>query len=108
MVGCSSSTTTMAAGNVPATFSSFKTCDSRLGFAKSIDFVRVSDLKSMNSARTKVSIIRCSNPGQDIAELQAASEGSPLLGMHAFIASILLLTCFMDFFFLGVVFIFDF
>ncbi|KAJ1409201.1 Dihydropteroate synthase-like [Sesbania bispinosa] len=68
-----------SAGTVPASFSSIKTCDSSLGFAKSMDFVRVSDLKRMKSARTKVSIIRNSNPGQDIAELQPASPGSPLL-----------------------------
>ncbi|KAH1219006.1 4-hydroxy-3-methylbut-2-en-1-yl diphosphate synthase (ferredoxin), chloroplastic [Glycine max] len=65
---------------VPTTFSTLKTWDSSLGFAKSIDFVRVSDMKSMkSSARKRVSIIRNSNPGQDIAELQPASPGSPLL-----------------------------
>ncbi|XP_073222600.1 4-hydroxy-3-methylbut-2-en-1-yl diphosphate synthase (ferredoxin), chloroplastic [Cicer arietinum] len=69
----------MAAGTVPASFSSFRKRDSGLGFGKSIDFVRVSDLKRMNSARTKVSIIRNSNSGQDIAELQPASKGSQLL-----------------------------
>lgn len=71
----------MATGAVPASFTNVKTWNSNLGFAKSIDFVRVADLKSIKSARTKVSIIRNSNPGQDIAELQPASEGSPLLGM---------------------------
>ncbi|XP_057454741.1 4-hydroxy-3-methylbut-2-en-1-yl diphosphate synthase (ferredoxin), chloroplastic isoform X2 [Lotus japonicus] len=69
----------MATGAVPASFTNVKTWNSNLGFAKSIDFVRVADLKSIKSARTKVSIIRNSNPGQDIAELQPASEGSPLL-----------------------------
>ena len=72
----------MAAGTVPATFSSLRTCDSGLGFGKSIDFVRVSDLKTMKSVRRKVSIIRNSNPSQDIAELQPASKGSQLLGMN--------------------------
>jgi (E)-4-hydroxy-3-methylbut-2-enyl-diphosphate synthase len=43
--------------------------------------VRVSDLKRMSSVRRKVSIIRNSNPSQDIAELQPASKGSQLLGM---------------------------
>jgi hypothetical protein len=72
----------MAAGTVPATFSSLRTCDSGLGFGKSVDFVRVSDLKTMKSVRRKVSIIRNSNPSQDIAELQPASKGSQLLGMN--------------------------
>jgi len=81
----------MASGTVPTSFSSLKTWDSNLGFAKSIDFVRVSDLKSMKSSRKKVSIIRNSNPGQDIVELQPASPGSPLLGMNAFLASHILL-----------------
>ncbi|PNY05142.1 4-hydroxy-3-methylbut-2-en-1-yl diphosphate synthase chloroplastic-like [Trifolium pratense] len=69
----------MAAGTVPATFTSLRTCDSGLGFGKSIDFVRVSDLRRMKSVRRKVSIIRNSNPSQDIAELQPASKGSQLL-----------------------------
>ena len=80
---CASEMATGAA--VPTTFSTLKTWDSSLGFAKNIDFVRVSDMKSMkSSARKRVSIIRNSNPGQDIAELQPASPGSPLLGMIAF------------------------
>ncbi|XP_027343597.1 4-hydroxy-3-methylbut-2-en-1-yl diphosphate synthase (ferredoxin), chloroplastic isoform X2 [Abrus precatorius] len=70
----------MAAGTMPSSFSTLKTWDSNLGFAKSLDFVRVSDLKRMKSARTtRVSVIKNSNPGQDIAELQSASPGSPLL-----------------------------
>ncbi|WVY99351.1 hypothetical protein V8G54_025421 [Vigna mungo] len=69
----------MASGTVPTSFSSLKTWDSSLGFAKNVDFVRVSDLKSMKAARKRVSIIRNSNPGQDIVELQPASPGSPLL-----------------------------
>jgi hypothetical protein len=73
----------MAAGTIPASFISLRRCDSGLGFGKSIDFVRVSDLKRMNSARRKVSVIRSSNPSQDIAKLQPASKGSQLLGMNA-------------------------
>ncbi|GAU15638.1 hypothetical protein TSUD_108970 [Trifolium subterraneum] len=69
----------MAAGTVPASFTSFRRCDSGLGFGKSIDFVRVSDLKRMKSVRRKVSVIKNSNPSQDIAELQPASKGSQLL-----------------------------
>jgi (E)-4-hydroxy-3-methylbut-2-enyl-diphosphate synthase len=72
----------MAAGTIPASFISLRRCDSGLGFGKNIYFVRVSDLKRMNSARRKVSIIRSSNPSQDIAELQPASKGSQLLGMN--------------------------
>jgi len=81
----------MASGTVPTSFSSLKTWDSNLGFAKNVDFVRVSDLKSMKAAKKRVSIIRNSNPGQDIVELQPASPGSPLLGMHAYLASHILL-----------------
>ncbi|KAK7402132.1 hypothetical protein VNO78_14152 [Psophocarpus tetragonolobus] len=74
-----SSSPGMATGAVPTSISNLKTWDSSLGFAKSMDFVRVCDLKSMKSARKRVSIIRNSNPGQDIVELQHASPGSPLL-----------------------------
>ena len=72
----------MATGAVPPSFSSLKSKDSSLGFVKSLDFVRVSDLKRIKSGRTKVSVIRNSNPGQDIVELQPASQGSPLLGIY--------------------------
>ncbi|KAL6199935.1 hypothetical protein ACLB2K_029717 [Fragaria x ananassa] len=44
-----------------------------------MDFGRVSDLKRFKSGRTRISVIRNSNPGSDIAELKPASEGSPLL-----------------------------
>jgi (E)-4-hydroxy-3-methylbut-2-enyl-diphosphate synthase len=37
-------------------------------------------LKRFKSGRTRISVIRNSNPGSDIAELKPASEGSPLLG----------------------------
>lgn len=71
----------MATGAVPASFSTLKSRDSSFGFVKSLDFVRVSDLKRIKSGRTKVSVIRNSNPRQDIVELQPASDGSPLLGI---------------------------
>ncbi|WCJ41030.1 4-hydroxy-3-methylbut-2-en-1-yl diphosphate synthase (flavodoxin) [Euphorbia peplus] len=69
----------MATGTVPASFTGLKTRDSTLGFAKSLDFVRVSDLKRIKSGRKKISMIRNSNPGPEIIQLQPASEGSPLL-----------------------------
>ncbi|KAA8550404.1 hypothetical protein F0562_002088 [Nyssa sinensis] len=69
----------MATGAVPASFTGLKSRDHGLGFAKSMDFVRVSDLQRVKFRRTKVSVIRNSNPGSEIAELQPASEGSPLL-----------------------------
>lgn len=70
----------MSTGAVPASFTGLKGRDTTLGFAKSMDFVRVSDLKRFKSGRTRISVIRNSNPGSDIAELKPASEGSPLLG----------------------------
>ncbi|RXI04571.1 hypothetical protein DVH24_038845 [Malus domestica] len=69
----------MATGAVPASFTGLKSRDSSFGFAKSMDFARVSDLKRFKSGRTRISVIRNSNPGSDIAELKPASEGSPLL-----------------------------
>ncbi|CAB4313082.1 unnamed protein product [Prunus armeniaca] len=69
----------MATGTVPASFTGLKGRDSSIGFAKSMDFVRVCDLKRFKSGRTRISVIRNSNPGSDIAELKPASEGSPLL-----------------------------
>lgn len=72
----------MATGTVPASFSALKCRDSCLGFGASMDFVRVSDLKRVKSGRAKFPVIRnSSGPGRDIAELQPASEGSPLLGI---------------------------
>lgn len=71
----------MATGAVPASFTGLKTRDSSLGFGKSMDFVRVCDLKRIKSGRKKISIIRNSNPGPEMVELQPASEGSPLLGI---------------------------
>ncbi|EFH55551.1 hypothetical protein ARALYDRAFT_902101 [Arabidopsis lyrata subsp. lyrata] len=52
---------------------------SKLGFGKSMNLVRICDLTSLRSARRRVSVIRNSNQGSDLAELQPASEGSPLL-----------------------------
>ncbi|XP_028808018.1 4-hydroxy-3-methylbut-2-en-1-yl diphosphate synthase (ferredoxin), chloroplastic isoform X1 [Neltuma alba] len=69
----------MATGVAPTSFSTLKGRDSSLGFAKGMDFARISDLKIMKSGRTKVSVIRNSNPGQDIAELQSASPGTRLI-----------------------------
>ncbi|XP_065865676.1 4-hydroxy-3-methylbut-2-en-1-yl diphosphate synthase (ferredoxin), chloroplastic [Euphorbia lathyris] len=69
----------MATGAVPASFTGLKTRESTLGFGKSLDFVRVCDLKRIKSGRKKISMIRNSNPGPEMIELQPASEGSPLL-----------------------------
>ena len=70
----------MATGAVPASFTGLKGRETRLGFTKSMDFVKLSDLKRFSSSRTRISVIRNSNPGSDIAEMKPASEGSPLLG----------------------------
>ncbi|OIW03931.1 hypothetical protein TanjilG_30207 [Lupinus angustifolius] len=65
---------------VPSLFSTINTRDSNYGFAKSMDFVRVCDLKRVKYGKTKVLVIRnSSNPAQDIAQLQPASQGSTLL-----------------------------
>ncbi|KAB1226377.1 4-hydroxy-3-methylbut-2-en-1-yl diphosphate synthase, chloroplastic [Morella rubra] len=69
----------MATGTVPASFTGLKSRDSSLGFTKSMDFIRVSNMKRIKAGRRKLSVIRNSNPSSDIAQLQAASEGSPLL-----------------------------
>lgn len=71
----------MATGAVPAYLTCLKGRDQSLGFTRSIDFVRISDMKRVKTGRRKVLVICNSNPGSDIAELQAASEGSPLLGI---------------------------
>ncbi|KAL1361595.1 hypothetical protein HN51_009944 [Arachis hypogaea] len=73
---------TTATGVLPPSFPSLKTKDdhSGLGSVKSLDFVRLSDLKRMKSRRTKISVIRnSSSSGQDIVDLQQSSQGSPLL-----------------------------
>nr|GEV70807.1 4-hydroxy-3-methylbut-2-en-1-yl diphosphate synthase (ferredoxin), chloroplastic [Tanacetum cinerariifolium]GEV70808.1 4-hydroxy-3-methylbut-2-en-1-yl diphosphate synthase (ferredoxin), chloroplastic [Tanacetum cinerariifolium] len=69
----------MATGAAPASLMGLKTMDNGLGFAKTSDFVKVSDVKRVKFHRTKISVIKNSNPGSDIAELRPASEGSPLL-----------------------------
>nr|ADX06907.1 1-hydroxy-2-methyl-2-(E)-butenyl-4-diphosphate synthase [Rauvolfia verticillata] len=69
----------MATGTVPASFTGLKSGENGLGFAKSIDFVRVSDLRRVKFLRAKVSVIKNSNPGPETLELQPASEGSQLL-----------------------------
>ncbi|KAK3018798.1 hypothetical protein RJ639_005036 [Escallonia herrerae] len=69
----------MATGAAPASFTGLKRKDNGLGFSKSMGFVRVCNLQRVKFHRTKVSVIRNSNPGSDIAELRPASEGSLLL-----------------------------
>lgn len=71
----------MATGFAPTSISTLKGRNSGLGFSKSMDFARISDLKVMKSGRKKVLVIQNSNPGQDIAELQSASPGTPLIGI---------------------------
>lgn len=69
----------MATGAVPATFSGLKTREPSLGFARSMDFVRVSDLQRLKSLGKKVSVIRNSKSSSEVAERQPTSEGSPLI-----------------------------
>ncbi|KAF5751539.1 4-hydroxy-3-methylbut-2-en-1-yl diphosphate synthase [Tripterygium wilfordii] len=69
----------MATGTVPASFSGLKSGDSSLGFAKRMDFIKIVDLKRIKSGRKKISAIRNSQSAPEIAEMQPASEGSPLL-----------------------------
>ncbi|AED97355.1 4-hydroxy-3-methylbut-2-enyl diphosphate synthase [Arabidopsis thaliana] len=69
----------MATGVLPAPVSGIKIPDSKVGFGKSMNLVRICDVRSLRSARRRVSVIRNSNQGSDLAELQPASEGSPLL-----------------------------
>lgn len=74
----------MATGAVPASFTGLKSRDHcGLGFGKSSDFVRVSDLQRVKFGRSKVAVIRNSNnPSSETVELKPASEGSPLLGIY--------------------------
>lgn len=69
-----------SAGTLPTHLSGLKGGNVNLGFSKRLESVKVFDLKSAKSRGRKVLIIRNSNPGSDIAELQPASEGSSLLG----------------------------
>lgn len=73
----------MATGTVPTSFTGLKNKDHGLGFSKSMDFVKICDLQRVKFSRTKVSVnvITNSSSGSEIAELQPASEGSPLLGI---------------------------
>lgn len=79
----------MASGTMPASFPGLKTRDPGFGFAKSVDFVKVSDMRRSMPGRRRAFVVRNSNSGSDIAELQPASEGSPLLGIHCFYHSML-------------------
>nr|TKR85774.1 hypothetical protein D5086_0000243950 [Populus alba] len=69
----------MATGAVPSSFSGLKMRESSLGFGKSVDFVRICDIKMIKSGRKRISMIQNSNTGPEIVELQPASEGIPLL-----------------------------
>ncbi|GLT33806.1 hypothetical protein SLA2020_083670 [Shorea laevis] len=70
----------MASGTVPAaSLLGLKGGDSSLGSVRSVDFVRGCNLKRTKYPRRKFPVIRNSSPGPDIAQLQSASEGSPLL-----------------------------
>lgn len=79
----------MATGTVPASFMELKSREHGLGFGKSMDFVKVSNLQRVKFGRSKVLVIRNSSSGSDVAELQAASEGSRLLGIKNLIYVIL-------------------
>lgn len=73
----------MASGTVPTSFTGLKSREKGLGFSKSMDFVRVSNLQRVMFRRTRVLVIKNSNPGPETVELQPASEGSQLLGMFS-------------------------
>ncbi|XP_038895330.1 4-hydroxy-3-methylbut-2-en-1-yl diphosphate synthase (ferredoxin), chloroplastic [Benincasa hispida] len=68
-----------SAGTLPSHLSGLKGGNVNLGFSKRLESVKVFDLRSVRSHGRKVLVIRNSNPGSDIAELQPASEGSSLL-----------------------------
>jgi len=71
----------MATGIIQAAVSHVKSKDcSNLGFAKSVDFVKTSNIMKFKSSKTKFLVIKSSNQVPDIAELQPASEGGSLLG----------------------------
>lgn len=73
----------MASGTVPTSFTGLKSREKGLGFSKSMDFVRVSNLQRVMFRRARVLVIKNSNPGPETVELQPASEGSQLLGMFS-------------------------
>ncbi|XP_050203714.1 4-hydroxy-3-methylbut-2-en-1-yl diphosphate synthase (ferredoxin), chloroplastic [Mercurialis annua] len=70
-------------GAVPASFTGLKTRESSssstLGFVKSIDFVRLSDMKRVNSGKKRISMNIRNSSNPEMIELQPASPGSPLL-----------------------------
>lgn len=73
----------MATGTIPASFPSLKSRDSRLSFAKSVDFTKVAYVPNSRRKCSKIksfSVVNSSSSGSDTAELEPASEGSPLLG----------------------------
>ena len=70
----------MATGAVTASLSGLKMRESRSGFGKSVDFVRICGTKRIKSGRKRISMIQNSNNGPEIVEIQPVSEGSPLLG----------------------------
>lgn len=82
----------MAMGAVPTSFKVLNNQDYGLGFGKSMDFVRILDSHRVNFGRKKVLVIKNSNPSSEIAEMQPASEGSPLLG-NDFFPVVLLFKC---------------
>ena len=83
--GCDPVWVKMATGAVPASLMGLKSRERGLGFVKSMDFVRVSDLQRVKFRRTKILVISNQSSGSDIAELQPASKGSTLLGILTFL-----------------------
>lgn len=77
-----------AAGFAPASLPSLRSGESGLGFAKSVDFTKVAFAADSRkivsiSRRTKApSITNSAGSGSDTVELEPASQGSPLLGIH--------------------------
>lgn len=69
----------MATGVLQATVWHVRSNDRELGSVQNVDFFKISNLKRVNSSRAKFLVIKNSNPGSDIAELQTVSEGSRLL-----------------------------
>ncbi|XP_047317223.1 4-hydroxy-3-methylbut-2-en-1-yl diphosphate synthase (ferredoxin), chloroplastic [Impatiens glandulifera] len=70
----------MASGAVPASFTGLRRRDYYgLGLTRSAGFVKISDVQRVKFGRRSVSVIKNSNPGPEMAELEPASEGSTLL-----------------------------
>ncbi|GMH07109.1 hypothetical protein Nepgr_008949 [Nepenthes gracilis] len=76
---CSYFNLDMATGTFPASFSGLKSRDYQLGFAANVDIGKFSYTRRVISPRMKFVVIKNSNQGSDIAELQPASSGGPLL-----------------------------